>query len=75
MGDNELRTAKLKIADTERKIAKAEAEEKEDLILVYGKILAGLQEKENILSQPAGKCIDSHSRGTLSVSICCFPWR
>mmetsp|Transcript_26124 Transcript_26124/g.38694 ORF Transcript_26124/g.38694 Transcript_26124/m.38694 type:complete len:436 (+) Transcript_26124:52-1359(+) len=59
--ENELDIVKRKIAAIEVKIARAEAERDKELIVVYekqameyAKLLAGLQEKENRLSQAAG---------------------
>lgn len=62
----------VKLADTEVKLARAEAERDRKLIEVYAKQamvyenrLAGLQEKENRLSQAAGELIDSNSCVTI----------
>ena len=51
----ELKTVSQKIAATEAKLAQAEAEGDRELILMYVKLLAGLQEEKNRLSQAAGK--------------------
>lgn len=70
--ENELDIVKRKIAAIEVKIARAEAERDTKLIEVYAKqameyakLLAGLQEKENRLSQAAGELIDSNSCVTI----------
>lgn len=70
--ENELDIVKRKIAAIEVKIARAEAERDKELIVVYekqameyAKLLAGLQEKENRLSQAAGELIDSNSCVTI----------
>lgn len=70
--ENELDIVKRKIAAIEVKIARAEAERDTKLIEVYAKQamvyenrLAGLQEKENRLSQAAGELIDSNSCVTI----------
>ena len=51
----ELKTVSQKIAATEADLAQAKAEGDRELILMYGNLLPGLQEKENRLSQSAGK--------------------
>ena len=43
------------IAATKADLAQAKEEGKDELILMYVKLLAGLQEEENILMQAAGK--------------------
>ena len=70
--ENELDIVKRKIAAIEVKLARAEAERDKELIVVYekqameyAKLLAGLQEKENRLSQAAGELIDSNSCVTI----------
>ena len=68
---NELETVRQKIAATDAKLAKVEQEGDRELMLMYGRMLAGLQEEKNRLLQSQGKLICKIPIDGCSFNICC----
>jgi hypothetical protein len=69
---NELDTVRQDITAAKAKLAKAEEEGDRELITAYVKLLAGLQEEKNRLSQSQGKLICKIPIDGCSFNICCL---